>query len=165
MTSVADTTNAPVRKSITVRTTAERAFSVFTEGFDSWWPRGHKLFEADLAVAIVEGRLGGRCYQRAVDGAECDWGKVTVWDPPRRLVIAWQLDAQWQYDPDISHASEVEVTFTAEPGGSTRVDLEHRHFERHGAGAAQVQSGVDSPNGWGGLLQLFAGVAEAGRVR
>jgi uncharacterized protein YndB with AHSA1/START domain len=160
MTSVADTTNAPVRKSITVRTTAERAFRVFTEEFDSWWPRSHKLFEADLAVAIVEGRAGGRCYQRSVDGAECDWGKVTVWDPPRRLVIAWQLDGQWQFDPDISHASEVEVTFTPEPGGLTRVDLEHRHFERHGASAAQVQSGVDSPNGWSGLLQLFAGAAE-----
>ena len=83
-------------------------------------------------------------------------------EPPHRLVVAWQLDGQWQYDPDIAHASEVEITFTPEAGGSTRVDLEHRHFERHGASAGAVQLGVDSPNGWASLLQLFANVAEAG---
>ncbi len=160
MTSVADTTNAPVRKSISVKASVERAFTVFTAEFNSWWPRSHKLFEADLANAIIEGKSGGRCYQRAVDGSECDWGKVTVWEPPRRLVVAWQLDGQWQYDPDLSHASEVEITFTPEAGGSTRVDLEHRHFERHGAGASQVQTGVGSPTGWGSLLQAFAAVAE-----
>lgn len=161
MTSVADTTDAPVRKTISVKTNAERAFKVFTDGFDAWWPRSHKLSEADLAAAIIEGKAGGRCYQRAVDGVECDWGKVLVWEPPRRLVIAWQLDGQWRYDPDLSHASEVEITFTAEAGGSTRVDLEHRHFERHGASAAQVQTGVDSPMGWGDLLQKYADVAQA----
>jgi uncharacterized protein YndB with AHSA1/START domain len=162
MTSVADTTNAPVRKTISVKASVERAFTVFTEGFDSWWPRSHKLFEADLASAIIEPQAGGRCYQRAVDGTECDWGKVSVWDPPRRLVVAWQLDGQWKFDPDLSHASEVEITFTPEPGGSTRVDLEHRHFERHGASASQVQTGVGSEGGWGALLQAFATVAEAG---
>lgn len=159
MTTVAETANTPVRKTISVKASAERAFEVFTAGFDTWWPRSHKLFEGELASAIVEGKAGGRCYQRAVDGSECDWGTVTVWDPPRRLVIAWQLDGQWQYDPDRSHASEVEVTFTAEAGGSTRVDLEHRHFERHGAQGSQVQSGVGSDGGWSSLLQLFATVA------
>ena len=161
MASVADTTNAPVRKTISVKTNVERAFTVFTEGFDSWWPRSHKLFEADLQTAIIEPKAGGRCYQRAVDGAECDWGKVTVWEPPRRLIIAWQLDGKWQYDPDLSHASEVEVTFTADAGGLTRVDLEHRHFERHGASAGAVRTGVDSPMGWGDLLQTYADVAGA----
>jgi uncharacterized protein YndB with AHSA1/START domain len=151
-----------VRKTVVVKTSVDRAFAVFTEGFDSWWPRSHKLFQADLDAAIIEAKAGGRCYQKGVDGSECDWGRVLVWEPPRRLVIAWQLDGQWQYDPDVSHASEVEVTFTAEAGGSTRVDLEHRHFERHGASAGQVQSGVGSPNGWGSLLQLFATVADAG---
>lgn len=161
MTSVADPTKAPVRKSINVKASVERAFTVFTAEFNSWWPRSHKLSEADLANAIIEGKTGGRCYQRAVDGSECDWGTVTVWEPPRRLVVAWQLDGRWQYDPDLSHASEVEITFTPEAGGSTRVDLEHRHFERHGASASQVQAGVDSPTGWGGLLQAFAAVADA----
>jgi uncharacterized protein YndB with AHSA1/START domain len=160
MTIVAETTNAPVRKTISVKTSAERAFMVFTEGFDSWWPRSHKLFEADLANAVIESKAGGRCYQRAVDGTECDWGKVTVWEPPHRLVVAWQLDGRWQYDPDLSHASEVEITFTPEAGGSTRVDLEHRYFERHGTDAAQVQGGVGSEGGWGGLLKLFGARAE-----
>ena len=68
---------------------------------------------------------------------------------------------QWKFDPDLSHASEVEVTFTPEAGGSTRVDLEHRHFERHGASASQVQAGVGSPNGWGSLLQMYADAAQA----
>ena len=159
MASVAETTNAPVRKTINVKASVERAFSVFTEGYDSWWPRSHKLFEAELAAAIIEGKTGGRCYQRAVDGSECDWGKVLVWEPPRRLVIAWQLDGQWQYDPDLAHASEVEVTFTPEEGGTTRVVLEHRHFERHGVMAAQVQGAVGSDGGWGGLLAAYAAVA------
>jgi len=159
MASVAET--APVRKTVNVRTSAERAFKVFTDRFDSWWPRSHKLFQdAELAAAIVEGRVGGRCYQRAVDGRECDWGKVTVWEPPRRLVVAWQLDGQWQYDADLSHASEVEVTFTPQDDGTTRVDLEHRHFERHGASGAMVQTGVGGEGGWNGLLRLFASEAE-----
>ena len=160
MASVAETTNAPVRKTINVKASVERAFSVFTEGYDSWWPRSHKLFEAELAAAIIEGKTGGRCYQRAVDGSECDWGTVTAWEPPRRLVVAWQLDGQWRYDPDLAHASEVEITFTPEAGGSTRVDLEHRHLERHGASASQVHTGVGSPLGWGSLPQAFAAVAE-----
>ena len=160
MTSVADTPSASVRKSISVKATVERAFAVFTQEFNSWWPRSHKLFEADLASAIIEGKTGGRCYQRAVDGSECDWGKVMVWEPPRRLVVAWQLDGQWQYDPDLAHASEVEITFTPDAGGYTRVDLEHRHFERHGSSGEQVKTGVDSQMGWGGLLEAYAAVAE-----
>lgn len=161
MTSAADTTHAPVRKSINVKTSAERAFAVFTQEFNSWWPRSHKLFAAELAEAIIEGRTGGRCYQRAIDGSECDWGTVTTWEPPRRVVIAWQLNGKWQYEPDLAHASEVEVTFTPEPGGYTRVSLEHRHLERHGADAAQVRTGVDSPTGWAALLEMYGKAAEA----
>jgi uncharacterized protein YndB with AHSA1/START domain len=154
MASVAETT--PVRKTIHVKTSVERAFQVFTDGFDSWWPRSHKLFtDAELDKAIIEGRVGGRCYQRASDGRECEWGKVTVWEPPRRVVVAWQLDGQWQYDPDLAHASEVEVTFTPEADGTVRVDLEHRHFARHGASGAMVQTGVGGEGGWASLLGLF----------
>jgi len=162
MTSVADTAHAPVRKTINVNTTVARAFQVFTDGFDSWWPRSHSIGGAPLEKAIIETRLGGRCYQRSVGGSECDWGRLLVWDPPHRFVIAWHLNAQWEYDPDSAKASEVEVRFTPEPDGSTRVDLEHRHFERHGSGAAAIRSGVDSPGGWGSLLEMFADVAAGG---
>jgi uncharacterized protein YndB with AHSA1/START domain len=159
MTNVTEVT-APVRKTITVNASAEHAFHVFTEGFDTWWPRTHHIGKSPLQKAILEGRAGGRCYSEQVDGTECDWGQVLVWEPPRRLVIAWQITHEWGYEPDLTRSSEVEILFTPEPDGSTRVDLEHRHFERHGAGANAMRTAVDAPNGWGGLLQLFAKAAE-----
>ena len=160
MTSVVDLTDAPVRKTITVRTTAEHAFQVFTEGFDTWWPRSHSIGQSPLEKAIIETKAGGRCYQRSMDGTECDWGLVLVWEPPRRFVLAWQLNGDWQYDPDLGRASEVEIQFTPEPDGSTRVDLEHRYIARHGGGANLVRTGVDSPEGWSGLLKMYAVRAE-----
>jgi hypothetical protein len=159
MSSVADTPTAPVRKTITVGSSVEHAFQVFTEGFDTWWPRSHSIGGSPLQKAVIEGKVGGRCFQQSVDGSECDWGRVLVWDPPARFVIAWQLNPQWEHEPDIAKASEVEVTFSAQPDGATRVDLEHRHFDRHGAGAELMRRGVDSPEGWGGLLQMYAAVA------
>jgi uncharacterized protein YndB with AHSA1/START domain len=148
--------SVPVRKTITVRASVERAFSIFTDGFDTWWPRSHHIGTQPMATAIIEGRPDGRLYSRQIDGSECDWGRVTVWEPPRRLVLAWQITHEWRYEPDLSKASEVEILFTPLGDGSTRVDLEHRHFERHGAGAAAIRTAVDAPNGWTGLLQLFA---------
>ena len=147
----------PVRKSITVKASVERAFEVFTAGIDSWWPRTHHIGKSPMKHAIVEGRTGGRCYTEQVDGTECDWGTVLVWEPPHRFVMAWQITgAHWQYEPDLSKSSEVEVRFTPEADGSTRVDLEHRCFNRYGADAETMRTAVSSPNGWGGLLDLFA---------
>jgi uncharacterized protein YndB with AHSA1/START domain len=159
MTSVVETANPPVRKTVTVGASVEQAFHVFTEGFDTWWPRSHSIGGSPLQKAVIEGRVGGRCYQQSVDGSECDWGRILIWDPPSRFVLAWQLNPQWEHEPDITRASEVEITFSPEPDGSTRVDLEHRHFDRHGAGAELIRRGVDSPEGWGGLLQIYAAVA------
>jgi uncharacterized protein YndB with AHSA1/START domain len=164
MTNITEATTPPVRKTVNVRTSAERAFQVFTEGFDTWWPRSHSIGKSALQKAIIEAKLGGRCYQLSVDGSECDWGRILVWEPPRRFVLAWQLNPQWEYEPDMTKASEVEVSFSPEPDGSTRVDLEHRHFDRHGAGAPLMRAGVDSPEGWGGLLQLYAAIAGPQRV-
>lgn len=162
MTIMTDQTIAPVRKTITVKASPERAFAVFTAGFDTWWPRSHHIGKAPMRKAIVEGRAGGRCYAEQTDGTECDWGSVLVWEPPHRLVIAWQIDGRWQYDPDLARASEVEVRFTREADGSTRVDLEHRHLDRHGADGAAIRTAVDSDGGWGSLLGLFAAqLAEA----
>jgi len=89
-----------------------------------------------------------------VDGTECDWGTVLVWDPPHRLVLAWQITHEWGYQPDLTQASEVEVRFTPVAGG-TRVDLEHRQLDRHADGAGSMRAAVDSPDGWTGLLTLF----------
>lgn len=145
---------APVRKSIFVNAPPGRAFDVFTNGIGQWWPKTHKIGGVDeLARPVIEPREGGRWYQLGVDGSECEIGKVLAWEPPSRLLLAWQLNPDWSYDRDL--VTEVEVTFIAE-GSGTRVDLEHRHLERMGDDAGLVREMVDSPNGWGGLLQLFS---------
>jgi uncharacterized protein YndB with AHSA1/START domain len=153
--------DVPVRKSIVVKTSVTRAFTVFTEGFDSWWPKSHHIGRSPMKKGIIEGFAGGRCYSQQIDGTDCDWGTVLVWEPPYRLVFAWQINPDWQYEPDLAKASEVEVTFTPRDDGSTQVDLEHRHFSRHGAGFEKMRDGVGSPNGWGAILQLYLAGAEA----
>jgi uncharacterized protein YndB with AHSA1/START domain len=160
MTIVTDVTHIPVRKSIVVDASPEHAFNVFTAGYDTWWPRSHHIGKSPMKKAIIEGRVGGRCYTEQEDGSECDWGQILVWEPPHRLVLAWQITHEWGYQPDLAQSSEVEVRFSPEPNGQTRVDLEHRHLERHGAGGAAMRTAVDSPNGWGGLLDLFKQTVE-----
>jgi hypothetical protein len=157
------TEQAVVRKTITVNASVEHAFAVFTEGYDSWWPRTHHIGKAPMQKAIIETRAGGRCYTTQTDGTACDWGRVLVWDPPRRFVLAWQITHEWGYEPDLAKSSEVDIRFTAEPDGRTRVDLEHRHFERMGPGGATMRTAVDSTGGWGSLLELFAARAEETR--
>jgi uncharacterized protein YndB with AHSA1/START domain len=147
---------APVSKTLTVKASVERAFNVFTEGFDSWWPRSHHIGKSPMKKTIIQGVVGGRCYTEQVDGTDCDWGSVLVWDPPRRLVFAWQIDGKWQYEPDLAKSSEVEVRFTPQADGTTRVDLEHRHLSRHGEDAAAIRTSIDSEGGWGGLLRIYA---------
>ena len=144
-----------VRREITVPAPPERAFAVFSERFDTWWPRSHHIGAPEMAEAIVEPRTGGRWYERGVDGSECDWGEVLAYDPPHRLVLSWHLNGEWAYDPDPAHASEIEVTFTPD-GDGTRVQLEHRGFERHGATAAALREGVSGDGGWNGLLKLYS---------
>jgi uncharacterized protein YndB with AHSA1/START domain len=162
MTTVTDATDVPVRKTITVKASAERAFKVFTEGFDTWWPRSHHIGKGALEMAVIEARLGGRCYGREADGTECPWGTVLVWEPPHRFVIAWQITHEWGYEPDLAKSSEVEIQFTPQSEGGTRVDVEHRHFNRMGPSGATMRVGVDAPNGWGGLLQMFADTVDKG---
>jgi uncharacterized protein YndB with AHSA1/START domain len=150
-----ETQNVSVTKTITVRADRERAFTVFTERFFMWWPKSHHIGDAELADAIIEPREGGRWFERGVDGTECDWGVVLAWEPPARLVLSWHLQGDWHDDPDPAKASEIEVRFIEESPGSTRVELEHRHIERHDE-SADVLSGVDSPGGWTGILAAYA---------
>ncbi|HEX6964266.1 MAG TPA: SRPBCC family protein [Gemmatimonadaceae bacterium] len=158
---VDSTADVPVRKSVTVNASAARAFQIFTEGLDSWWPRTHHIGSSPMTRAIMECRAGGRCYSEQEDGTTCDWGQVLAWEPPRRFVMAWMINGEWQYEPDLAKSSEVEVRFTPLPDGSTRVDLEHRYFHRHGTGAGAMRTGVGGNGGWGDLLQLFAAAAES----
>jgi uncharacterized protein YndB with AHSA1/START domain len=145
---------APVRKSIHVGAPRDRAFEVFTAGIGRWWPKTHHIGAADLDALVIEPRQGGRWFERGVDGSECEVGKVLVWDPPARLVLAWQLTPEWKYDPNL--ITEVEVQFIAESPNATRVELEHRNLERMGDRADAMRQQIDSPEGWSGLLQLFA---------
>jgi len=147
-------TELAVRTAVTVNAPADKAFRVFTEGFDGWWPRTHKIGEADLRQAVLEGREGGRWYEIDADGSECEWGRVLAWDPPRRLVLAWQIDATWHFDPDL--VTEVEVRFVADGPNRTRVELEHRDLDRFGDAQAEIRSSFDSPGGWPGLLAAFS---------
>jgi uncharacterized protein YndB with AHSA1/START domain len=149
-----------VRREVTVPAPPERAFAVFTERFDSWWPRSHHIGEPEMAEAIIEPRAGGRWYERGVDGSACDWGEVLAYDPPHRVVLSWHLNGEWAYDPDPARASEVEVTFTP-AGDGTRVELVHRGFERHGATAEALRDGVTREGGWGGLLGRYSEAVES----
>jgi hypothetical protein len=150
----------PVRKTVRVRANAARAFRVFTEGIDTWWPRTHHIGKSPMTRAVIEGRVGGRCYSEQEDGTECDWGQILAWEPPTRFLMAWQVTPTWQFEPDLAKCSEVEVKFTPYDDGTTWVELEHRHFERHGEGGSSMRNQVDQPGGWGGLMTLFAAKAE-----
>src|SRR5438270_11063973 len=108
---IADLDDVPVRKAITVGASLEDAFDVFTEEVDTWWPRTHHIGKSPMRRILIEGRAGGRCYTEQEDGTECDWGQVLVWEPPRRLILAWQITHVWGYQPDVAKASEVEVRF------------------------------------------------------
>jgi len=144
---------APVRKSIRVNATPDRAFDVFTSGIGRWWPKSHKIGQADLDRPVIEPRAGGRWYELDIDGSECELGKVAVWEPPSRLILIWQLTPEFSFDPDL--ITEVEVTFTPD-GDGTVVDLEHRDLERMGDQAEAMAETVGGPGGWPALLQLFA---------
>lgn len=151
----------PVRKQVVVRAPQALAFEVFTARIEAWWPMAsHHIGQADCAAVVIEPRAGGRWYERGVDGTECPWGHVRLWEAPHRVVLAWQLSAQWQFDPDL--LTEVEVRFTALDANTTQVDLEHRGLEAYGAHAAAMGGTFDSANGWTGMLSDYARVA--GRI-
>jgi uncharacterized protein YndB with AHSA1/START domain len=148
-----------VTRSVTVNAAIEKAFSVFTEKFAAWWPTSHQINPNGYEAAYIEPRVGGRWYEQAPDGTQCDWGTVLAWEPPNRLLLTWQLDGEYTYDPDPSHASEVEVRFTAEGPSTTRVELVHGNLERL-AHATQLAGSVGGGGGWNGLLRRFADAVE-----
>ena len=151
-------TTVAVRRSVTVNATPERAFEVFTAGFSTWWPlHSHHIGATTPTEVVIEPRAGGRWFERDAGGNECDWGFVTDYDPPHRLLLAWQLTCDYKFDPDPAKATDVEVTFTPVDGG-TLVELEHRGFEKLGESGAELREGVGGDGGWGGLLEMFAKV-------
>jgi uncharacterized protein YndB with AHSA1/START domain len=148
--------DATVRVEIVVNAPLERAFAVFTEDFDRIKPREHNLLAVDIAETVLEARAGGRIYDRGVDGSECRWARVLAVDPPHRLVFSWDISPQWRIEDDPARTSEVEVRFVAETPERTRVELEHRHLDRHGAGWESERDGIAADDGWPLYVRRYA---------
>jgi uncharacterized protein YndB with AHSA1/START domain len=145
-----------VQASIVVEAPIERAFQVFTGDFDSIKPREHNLLQVEVAETVLEPRVGGHIYDRGEDGSECRWARVLAYEPPHRLVFSWDIDPTWKIESDPAKTSEVEVRFIAETPGRTRVEVEHRHLDRHGEGWEGVREGVASNEGWPLYLGRYA---------
>jgi uncharacterized protein YndB with AHSA1/START domain len=152
---------AVVRKSVHVQAPIERAFSVFVEQMETWWPATHHIGKTPFEAIFIEPRVGGRWYERDAEGKLVDWGKVLAWDPPHRVTLSWHVgpghdSPDWVCDPDIAKASEVEIRFTAAGPSTTLVELEHSKLERHGEGYEQLRELFDGPGAWAGILELYA---------
>jgi uncharacterized protein YndB with AHSA1/START domain len=142
----ADTT--VVRRAIVVDAPIDRAFTVFTDRFGDFKPPEHNLLRVPIAETVFEPKVGGHIYDRGTDGSECRWARILAYDPPRRVVFSWDIGPTWQVEADPERTSEVEVTFVAETPDRTRVELEHRHLDRHGPGWESVRDGVGHDQGW-----------------
>jgi uncharacterized protein YndB with AHSA1/START domain len=155
-------TSTTSRSAIVVDAPIERAFRVFTQEFDRVKPREHNILGVDIAETVFEPRVGGRLYDRGVDGSESHWGRVLAFEPPNRVVFSWDINPQWQLESDLERTSEVEVRFIAESPDRTRVELEHRNLDRHGDGWEGVREGVGGEGGWPLYLRRFADLIAEG---
>jgi uncharacterized protein YndB with AHSA1/START domain len=145
-----------VRHEIVVEAPQARAFAAFVERYGDFKPPEHNLLSAAIAETVFEPRVGGHIYDRAVDGSECHWARVLVYEPPARVVFSWDISPSWQIETDPERTSEVEVRFVAETPERTRVELEHRHLDRHGPGWLGVREGINADEGWPLYLDRFA---------
>jgi uncharacterized protein YndB with AHSA1/START domain len=156
-----DATQTSIRSDVVVDAAQDRAFKLFTEQFDKIKPREHNMLGVDIAESVFEPHAGGRVYDRGVDGSECQWGRVLVCEPPERIVFTWDISPHWQIETDLSRASEVEIRFIVESAERTRVELEHRHLDRHGDGWEGLRAGVEGDDGWPLYLARYAAQVEA----
>ena len=146
---------ATVRQEIVVEAQVDRAFAVFTEQLDKIKPREHNMLGVEIEQTVFEPRAGGRIYDRGTDGSECEWAGVIAYEPPERVVFSWNVSPHWQVETDPARRSEVEVRFIAEGPERTRVELEHRHVDRHGDGWEGLRDGVAASDGWPLYLQRY----------
>ena len=151
-----------IRKVMSVNAPQAVAWRVFTAGMSSWWPLAHyKIGSANAVAAVVEPFTGGRWYEEGEDGSTCDWGKVLAWEPTSRLLLTWDINADWKHDPELG--TEIEVRFIIEDDNRTRVELEHRRLDRYGARRDEMRTVFDKSGDWGRLLARFAEVAADAR--
>jgi uncharacterized protein YndB with AHSA1/START domain len=145
-------TITPVRKSVVVKVAPALAFDIFTGCIDTWWPKTHSMGGAPFKTSRIEPFVGGRWYAEREDGSELSIARVLVWEPGRRVVFHWEITAGWKRDA--CNPSELEVNFIAD-GAATRVELEHRGFDRVGQEAGR-QFRNDVERGWPVLLDLYS---------
>jgi uncharacterized protein YndB with AHSA1/START domain len=150
-----------IRTEIVVEAPIERAFRAFVEDFDRIKPREHNMLGVDIEETVFEPRAGGRIYDRGTDGSECEWAGVIAYEPPDRVVFSWDISPYWRPETDLDKTSEVEVRFVAESPERTRVELEHRHLDRHGESWEGLRDGVAGPDGWPLYLQRYGTIAQA----
>jgi uncharacterized protein YndB with AHSA1/START domain len=151
-----DATDVVVRRQIVVDAPIEHAFTVFTARFGDFKPAEHNLLGVAISETVFEPKVGGHIYDRGLDGSECRWARVLAYEPPDRVVFSWDISPQWQVETAPDNTSEVEVTFVAETPHRTRVELEHRHLDRHGPGWQSVHDGVAHDEGWPLYLARYA---------
>jgi uncharacterized protein YndB with AHSA1/START domain len=150
---------APVRKTVRVKAPIAHAFEVFTHGLPRWWPMDHGIGKKPIRTVRMEPYLGGRWLEISQDGTETVIATIILWEPPQRLVLVWQISAQWK--PDAEMKSEVDIRFTADGSDATVVDLVHHKFETMGAEAGTSMRN-DVNRGWPGIIELY--VQEAERI-
>lgn len=147
---------AAVRKHVVVNVPIGAAFSAFTDRFGDFKPPEHNLLRAPITETVFEPHVGGHIYDRATDGSECRWARILAYEPPFRVVFSWDIGPQWQVETDQELTSEVEVRFVEDGPERTRVELEHRHLDRHGPGWQSLAEGIDGEQGWPLYLTRYA---------
>lgn len=146
----------PIRCSVTVNASAKEAFTTFTDEFSTWWPSAFTFSKGVLQDIGFEPKEGGACFEIGPHGFRCDWGRVTTWEPPDQLTIAWQVSPKSAPDPNPDHASEVRIRFTETGPATTLVEVEHTDIDRHGEGSAQYREELASEYGWPFLINQYA---------
>lgn len=148
----------PIVQTVAVKAAPPRAFELFVTRMADWWPKGMTIGKAHVDI-VIEPRVEGRWFERDAEGNEVQWGKVLAWEPPSRLLLAWQIDSEWRYDPTL--VTEVELTFAPAPapGGGTIVTLQHRNLKRFGRDA--VPHSERLRGGWPRLVARFAELVDS----
>jgi len=143
----------PVRVTVRVRRNIEDAFDLFTRDIGAWWLLDKASFGGDRAFELhMEPFVGGRFFERYVDGEEHTGGRILRWEPPTLVAYTWQHD-------DWSAPTDVEVRFVEEEPSLTRVELEHRAWERLGPVAERMRDMYN--NGWPTVITCYASYARA----
>jgi hypothetical protein len=137
---------APIVHEYDLRCTAAQAFDAYVNRISDWWHPTYTANPETLVAVTIEPGVGGRVYATHADLGEVEWGRVTVWEPARRLVHTSTLAQTRDYP------SEVSISF-APNGDGCRVRFEHRGWNEHNVSDRRKFSD------WPVMLDRFAALA------